>query len=80
MSTLTISVPDSIRRRAEALAQNDGISMDQFVALAMAEKVAVLDAGTYLSERAARGSREKFDRILARVPDVPPQQGDERTD
>ena len=80
MSTLTISVPDSIRRRAETLAQNDGISMDQFVALAMAEKVAVLDAGTYLSERAARGSREKFDRILARVPDVPPQQGDERTD
>jgi hypothetical protein len=54
--------------------------MDQFVALAMAEKVAVLDAGTYLSERAARGSREKFDRILARVPDVPPQPGDERTD
>jgi hypothetical protein len=53
--------------------------MDQFVALAMAEKVAVLDAGTYLSERAARGSREKFDRILARVPDVPPQPGDERT-
>ena len=80
MSPLTISVPDSIRRRAEALAQNDGISMDQFVALAMAEKVAVLDAGTYLSERAARGSREKFDRILARVPDVPPQLGDERTD
>ena len=38
MSTLTISVPDSIRRRAETLAQNDGISMDQFVALAMAEK------------------------------------------
>ncbi len=80
MSTLTISVPDSIRRRAETLAQNDGISMDQFVALAMAEKVAVLDAGTYLSERAARGSREKFDRILARVPDAPPQPGDERTD
>ena len=80
MSTLTISGPDSIRRRAETLAQNDGISMDQFVALAMAEKVAVLDAGTYLSERAARGSREKFDRILARVPDAPPQPGDERTD
>lgn len=76
MSTLTVSIPDSVRRRAEALAESDGISVDQFVALALAEKVAVLDAGTHLAARAARGSREKFDRILARVPDVPPQEGD----
>ena len=79
MSTLTVSLPDSIRRRAETLAQSDGISFDQFVALALAEKVAVLDAGTYLAERAARGSREKFERLLARVPDVAPQAGDEIT-
>jgi hypothetical protein len=70
---------DSIRRRAETLAQSDGISFDQFVALALAEKVAVLDAGTYLAERAKRGDRRKFDDILARVPDVPPQPGDELT-
>ena len=76
MSTLTVSLPDSVRRRAEALAETDGISFDQFVALALAEKVAVLDAGTYLAARAARGSRKKFDRILARVPEVPPQEGD----
>jgi hypothetical protein len=79
MSTLTVSLPDSIRRRAETLARNDGISFDQFVALALAEKVAVLDAGTYLAERARRGDRQKFDSILARVPDVPPQAGDELT-
>ena len=77
MSTLTVSLPDSIRRRAETLAQSDGISFDQFVALALAEKVAVLDAGTYLAERAKRGDRKKFDDILSRVPDVPPQEGDE---
>ena len=79
MSTLTLSLPDSIRRRAEALAETDGITFDQFVAIALAEKVAVLDAGTYLAARAARGSREKFDDILARVPDVPPEEGDEIT-
>jgi hypothetical protein len=77
MSILTVSLPDSIRRRAETLAQSDGISFDQFVALALAEKVAVLDAGTYLAERARRGDREKFERILARVPDVPPEDGDQ---
>ncbi len=79
MSTLTVSLPDSIRRRAETLAQSDGISFDQFVAMALAEKVAVLDAGTYLAVRAKKGDRQKFERILERVPDVPPQPGDELT-
>jgi hypothetical protein len=79
MSTLTVSLPDSIRRRVETLAQSDGISFDQFVALALAEKVAVLDAGTYLTERAKRGDREKFEAILSRVPDGVPEKGDELT-
>jgi hypothetical protein len=76
MSTLTVSLPDSIYRRAETLAQSDGISFDQFVALALAEKVAVLDAGTYLAERAKRGDRAKFENILSRVPDIAPQDSD----
>lgn len=41
------------------------------------EKVAVLDADSYVRERAARGSREKFDRVLSKVPDVEPE-GDNR--
>jgi hypothetical protein len=79
MSTLTVSLPDSIRRRAETLSKSDGISFDKFVALALAEKVAVLDAGTYLAERSKRGDREKFKSILSRVPDVAPENGDEIT-
>jgi hypothetical protein len=31
--------------------------------------VAVLDADSYIRERAVRGRREKFDRVLAKVPD-----------
>ncbi len=31
-----------------------------------------------MEERAARGSWEDFDRVMARVPDVPPVLGDER--
>ena len=79
VSTLTVSLPESIHRRAETLAKSDGISFDQFVALALAEKVAVLDAGTYLAERAKHGDREKFERILARVPDIAPEKGDDLT-
>ena len=33
-------------------------------------------AGSYIRERAARGSREKFDRVLDKVPDVEPEQED----
>jgi hypothetical protein len=70
MSALSVNLPESLRRRAETLAQDDGVPLDQFIATALAEKVAVLDADSYIRERAARGSREKFDRVLAKVPDV----------
>ena len=76
MSTLHVNIPESLRRRAQTLAQDDGVPLDQFIATALAEKVAVLDADTYLRERAARGSREKFDCVLSRVPDIEPEEQD----
>ena len=76
MSTLNVTIPESLRRRAQTLAQNDGVSIDQFIATALAEKVAVLDAESYIRQRAARGSREKFERVLAKVPDVEPEPHD----
>ena len=79
MSTLSVNIPESLRRRALALAEDDGVPLDQFIATALAEKVAVLDADNYLRERAARGSREKFDAILAKVPDVEPEEHDRIT-
>ena len=42
------------------------IPLDQFIATALAEKVAVLDADSYIRERAERGSREKFEAVLSR--------------
>jgi hypothetical protein len=36
----------------------------------------VLDADTYIRDRAARGSREQFERVLAKVPDVEPEDSD----
>ena len=76
MSTLNVNIPESLHRRAQSLAQDDGVPLDQFIATALAEKVAVLDADSYIRERAARGSREKFDRVLAKVPDVEPEPQD----
>jgi hypothetical protein len=76
MSTLNVNIPESLHRRAKSLAQDDGVPLEQFIATALAEKVAVLDADSYIRERAARGSREKFDRVLAKVPDVEPEAQD----
>lgn len=76
MSTLNVNIPESLRLRAQSLAQDDGVPLDQFIATALAEKVAVLDADKYIRERAARGSREKFDRVLSKVPDVEPEEHD----
>lgn len=76
MSTLNVNIPESLRRRADSLAKDDGVSLDPFIATALAEKVAVLDADSYIRERAERGSREKFERVLSKVPDVEPEEFD----
>jgi hypothetical protein len=54
MSNLNINLPESLRRRAETLAQDDGVPLDQFIATALAEKVAVLDADSYIRARVRR--------------------------
>jgi hypothetical protein len=73
---ITIQLRESLLRRVETLAKCDGISLDQFISTALAEKVAVLDADSYLRARVARGSWEKFERVLAKVPNVEPDETD----
>ena len=47
--------------------------MNQFITLAVTEKVSALMTVEYLEERAKRGSRQKFEAALAKVPDVGPE-------
>ncbi len=70
MSTLSLRLPKSIHEQVKRLALRDGVSMNQFIASAVAEKMSALMTEDYLRERAARGSREAFDAVLSRVPDV----------
>lgn len=72
MSTLSIRLPESLHKQLKALAKSEGVSMNQFIALAVAEKVSALMTVDYLEERAARASEEKFDAVLAKVRDVKP--------
>jgi hypothetical protein len=69
MSAMSIRLPESLHRNARAYAEREGVSVNQLVATALAEKLAALGAEDSLRERAARGSREKFAQALALVPD-----------
>jgi len=71
MSTLTIELPESLKKRIEALAAKEGYSVSQFIASAAGEKLAVVLTMDYLRREAAAGRREDFDKYLAAVPDAP---------
>lgn len=77
MSVLSLRLPDSIHAKAREISEQDGVSINQFIATAVAEKVAALLTTKYLADRASRANRKAFDRILARVPSRPPMKGDE---
>jgi len=77
MSTMSLRLPESLHQRARELAKSEGISINQLIATALAEKISALDTIEYLEARAARGSKEVFLEILGRVPSGPPVPGDE---
>jgi len=74
---LSLRIPRSMHEQLRELAEEEGISVNQFVALAIAEKIATLKTTAYLKERGMRGSREKLLAALAQVPDVEPEAYDQ---
>jgi hypothetical protein len=76
MSTMSLRLPESLHRHAKELARQEGISINQLVATALAEKISALAAGEYLENRAKRGSRKKFNRALRKVKNVAPEDRD----
>ncbi len=77
MSTLSLRLPDSLHNEIKSLAKKEGISINQFISTALAEKMSALDTEKYLTERANRGSRQVFDRAMSKVRDREPMPGDE---
>jgi hypothetical protein len=76
MSTLSLRLPNSLHDRVRKLAEAEGVSINQFISTAVAEKMAVLMTSDYLETRAAQGSRETFDVAIGQIPDAPPIEGD----
>ena len=76
MSTISVRLPESLHQTVRALAEREHVSINQFIALALAEKIAVLTTEEYLTSRAQRGSRAKFEQALSKVADVEPSEDD----
>jgi hypothetical protein len=65
-----------LHEQLRSLAEQEGISINQFITLAIAEKMAMIDTKQYLQQRAKRGNREKLLAVLAKAPDVEPEEAD----
>lgn len=77
MSTLSLRIPDSLHRTLKSAAEQDGVSINQFVSLAVAEKLSALQTYNLIAERAAKGSKKNFLKAMSTVPAGDVVEGDE---
>lgn len=78
-STYPLKMPRSVKAAAARLAREEGVSLNQFIATAVAEKVGTLEtAGEFLRRRAAGAKPEDLLRFLDGAPDAAPSPEDAR--
>ncbi len=70
---LPLSLKDAITR----VAVRDGISINQFIMLAVAEKLSVMETARFFAEREERVDMAAFRTLLQRDGGEPPRAGDE---
>src|ERR1700704_4492555 len=72
MGALSLRLPESLHRKLGEVAEREGVSINQLISSAVAEKMSALMTEEYLEARAKRGSRQRFAAVLAKIPDVEP--------
>jgi hypothetical protein len=76
MGALSLRLPESLHRKLGEVAEREGVSINQLISSAVAEKMSALMTEEYLTARARRASRRRFEAVLAKVPDVEPDESD----
>jgi len=71
MSTLSIRLPDSLHEMIKKVSKGDNVSINQFIASAVTEKITALETESYIAQRANRASMEAALGVLSKVPDAP---------
>lgn len=72
----SLRLQPSLKAAAEKLAMAEGTSLNQFINVAVAEKLSALETEAFFHDRAAKGRRRAFMRFLDDAKDDPPGEGD----
>ena len=75
-STYPLRLPRSVKAEVERRAKADGISVNQFVATAVAEKLSAMNTAAFFAERRERADFAEFDRLMQRGGGETPQPDD----
>lgn len=75
-STYPLRLPASLKAEVTRRAKADGTSVNQFVAMAVAEKLAAMNTAAFFAERKGRTDLAAFDQILSRQGGEPPRPDD----
>jgi hypothetical protein len=78
VSNYALRVQASLFAEVKKVAEQEGTTINQFINVAIAEKLSALRTESYFQERAARGDRKAFRRILNKAGTEAPRAGDER--
>jgi hypothetical protein len=76
MTALSLRLPASLHRKLAEVSEREGISINQLINSAVAEKMSALMTEEYLATRAKRASRRKFAGALSKVADIEPEERD----
>lgn len=76
MNTISLRLPTSLHNATREIAKKEHISINQFIMLAVAEKLSALGAEEAIFKRANKATKKKFLAILKNAPDVEPEEED----
>ena len=72
MSNLSLRLPNSLHNEVKLLAKKEGISINQFISSAVAEKMSSFLTEEYLRKRAEKGNKHEFLNVMSKVADIEP--------
>lgn len=76
-SAYPLKMPHSVKAAAARLARADGVSLNQFISVAVAEKVGAMEtAREFLRQRSGKAKPSDLKHYLERAPDVAPDESD----
>lgn len=77
-ATYPLKLPLSIKKAAQRLAKEDGVSLNQWIAVAVAQKIGVVEtAADFFRSRAGAATGGELLGLLKNAPNIPPDKEDE---